>query len=164
MTLPKSRSRVRDDGARAAVALEVTAGQPQPLGATPDAAGVNFSIYSEYATAVELLLFESPQAPRPHQVIALDPVLNRSFHFWHCHVKGLAPGQVYAYRMDGPTDTAESGCRFNRNKVLLDPYSLGNSNGLWRREDAGGPDDNVETAKRSAVIHAGDYDCAGDQP
>src|SRR5690349_1625034 len=75
MTL--TRSRVKKDAASATPArLEVTAGRPQPLGATPDADGVNFSIYSEFATTVELLLFESPEAPRPHQVIVFDPLFN----------------------------------------------------------------------------------------
>ncbi|HEY4028281.1 MAG TPA: glycogen debranching protein GlgX [Candidatus Dormibacteraeota bacterium] len=144
--------------------LEVSAGEPQPLGATPDAAGVNFSIYSEYATSVELLLFESAQAPRPFHCVVMDPTINHSFHFWHCHVAGIRPGQVYAYRMDGPSDTQVSGARFNRNKVLLDPCARGNTNALWKRADAIGPQDNVETAMRSVVIDVNDYNWEGDRP
>jgi isoamylase len=163
MTLTQSRVRHDADGATA-TRLEVTAGEPQPLGATPDANGVNFSVYSEYATSVELLLFDSPRAPQPAQTVVMDPTINRSFHFWHCRVDGVGPGQVYAYRMDGPSDTEVSGCRFNRNKVLLDPCALGNSNALWKRADAVGPHDNVETAMRSVVIDIRDYDWEGDRP
>ena len=144
--------------------LAVGAGRSQPLGATPDAEGVNFSVYSEHATSVELLLFESAGAPHPAHVVVLDPAIHRDFHFWHCHVRGVGPGQVYAYRMDGPSDTSVSGCRFNRNKVLLDPYALGNVSTLWRRDDAIGQQDNVETSMRSVVIDPHEYDWEGDEP
>ncbi|MDQ2825576.1 MAG: alpha-amylase family glycosyl hydrolase, partial [Actinomycetota bacterium] len=143
--------------------LAVAAGRAQPLGATPDAHGVNFSIYSEYATSVELLLFASEDAAEPEQVITFDPATNKSFHFWHCHVVGARPGQLYAYRMDGPTDTSASGCRFNRNKVLIDPYALGNVNQLWDRGQAVGPQDNVASSMRSVVIDPDDYDWEDDR-
>jgi isoamylase len=140
--------------------LKVTAGRSQPLGATvdPDGAGVNFSIYSEYATSVQLLLFDDHDAPQPAQVIDLDAGMNRSFHFWHVHVAGVGAGQVYAYRMDGPSNIRESGCRFNPNKVLIDPYALGNVNNLWERGNAVGPADNVTSSMRSVVLDPDDYD------
>ena len=37
-------------------------GHPYPLGATWDGAGVNFAIFSEHATKVELCLFDSPES------------------------------------------------------------------------------------------------------
>src|SRR5205823_8082761 len=80
----------------------VEAGRAHPLGAVPDAEGVNFSIYSEGATAVTLLLFSVHDSPDPIQVIELDPDVNRTFHFWHVYVRGLRPGAHYAYRVDGP--------------------------------------------------------------
>ena len=92
---------------------EVTRGVPQPLGATPDATGVNFSVYSESAYYVELLLFDRHDSPTPSHVIRLDPDNHRSFHFWHCHVAGVRPGQIYAFRADGPRDTEHGGFRFN---------------------------------------------------
>ncbi|MDQ6726718.1 MAG: glycogen debranching protein GlgX [Actinomycetota bacterium] len=143
--------------------LAVTPGRAQPLGATADADGVNFSIYSEHATSVELLLFASEDAPQPNRVITLDASANKSFHFWHCYVLGARPGQLYAYRMDGPTDTSASGCRFNRNKVLIDPYALGNVNQLWDRGNAVGPQDNVASSMRSVVIDPDDYDWEDDR-
>ena len=88
--------------------LDLSRGRSQPLGSRADADGVNFSIYSEHATGVELLLFSSHDQTQPDHVIAFDPFVNKSFHFWHGHVTGLAPGQIYAYRVDGPTDTART--------------------------------------------------------
>ena len=65
--------------------------------------------------------------------------------------------------MDEPFDPA-SGHRFNRNKVLIDPYARGNTNAVWKREAACGPDDNVATSMRSVVIDTADYDWEGDRP
>jgi len=143
--------------------LAVTAGRAQPLGATVDGDGVNFSVYSEYAWSVQLLLFADDAAPQPHTVIDLDPSANKSFHFWHVRVTGVGPGQIYAYRMDGPKDTSQSGCRFNPNKVLIDPYALGNVNTVWNRGNAVGPADNVETSMRSMVLDPDDYDWEDDE-
>ena len=76
------------------------------------------------------------------QRIALYPETNKTFHFWHVDVKGLEPGMHYALRVDGPWAPHE-GHRFNRNKVLIDPYAKGNTNNLWDRVAACGPDDNL---------------------
>jgi isoamylase len=147
----------------AQLSLEVESGRPHPLGATLTPTGVNFSLFSENATAVELLLFENHDSPAPYRVVALDPYVNKSFHFWHVHVRGLRAGAHYAYRVDGPHDL-EAGHRYNRNKALLDPYARGNTNTLWVRADACGPQDNVATSMRSVAIDPGGYDWEGDKP
>ena len=67
-------------------------GRPQPLGATVDDGGVNFALFSEEATGVELLLFDSHNDLQPVATIPFDPVVNRSFHFWHMYVTGLDRG------------------------------------------------------------------------
>ncbi len=144
--------------------LSVSAGRPQPLGATLANRGVNFSLYSEYATAVDLLLFDHHADHEPATVIRMDPELNHSFHFWHAHVAGLRPGQIYAYRVDGPSNVSQTGCRFNPNKVLIDPYAPGNVSTVWDRGSAVGPDDNVATSMRSVVIDPDDYNWDGDTP
>lgn len=141
----------------------VEPGHPHPLGATPTAEGVNFSLFSGNATSVELLLFKAHDDPQPSQAIVLDPYVNKTFHFWHVHVKGLKSGAHYAYRVDGPNDPS-AGRRFNRNKVLIDPYARGNTNSLWKRADACGPEDNVATSMRSVVIDPSAYDWEGDRP
>src|SRR5947209_1409919 len=71
-------------GERALRQLKVTRGRSQPLGATVEADGVNFSVYSEHATMIELLLFSDHDDAQPTHVIELDPQVNKSFHFWHC--------------------------------------------------------------------------------
>ena len=138
-------------------------GSPHPLGATPSPEGVNFSLFSENATGVELLLFSAHDAPQPFQTIPLDPYVNKTFHFWHVFVRGLQPGAHYAYRVDGPFNPA-AGHRFNKNKVLIDPYARGNTNSLWNRAGACGPDDNVAASMRSVVIDPSAYDWEGDRP
>ncbi len=142
----------------------VEAGRPYPLGATPDAAGVNFSLYAERATAIELLLFDRCTDRVPTATILLDPDIHRTFHFWHVYVRGLRPCSHYAYRVDGPSDLRGHGDRYNRNKVLADPYARGVTTELWERGAARGPDDNLATALRCAVIDVHDYDWEGDRP
>ena len=145
------------------IPLAVEKGSPHPLGATVAPDGVNFSLFSVNSTGVELLLFASPGAPQPCRTIRLDPYVNKSFHFWHAFVRGLGAGAHYAYRVDGPFNPG-AGHRFNRNKVLIDPYARGNDNNLWQRAAACGPDDNAAVAMRSVVIDPSGYDWEGDRP
>ncbi|MEW8626059.1 MAG: glycogen debranching enzyme, partial [Candidatus Thiodiazotropha sp.] len=102
--------------------FDIQPGRAHPLGATPDEQGVNFSLYSQHAESVELLLFEKAEDREPAQTIRLTPGEHRSFFFWHVYVAGLSTGWHYAYRVDGPQD-GEAGHRFNPNKVLIDPYA-----------------------------------------
>jgi isoamylase len=143
---------------------QIEPGKPHPLGAVPDEQGVNFSIFSAHATSVELLLFAEHQDLTPVQVIALDPLLHRSFHFWHVYVRGLRPGAHYAYRLNGPQDVHGQGHRFHRNKVVIDPYARGITMSLWNRSQAVGPSDNLSSSMRSAVIDTAAYDWEGDLP
>ncbi|MDH4358497.1 MAG: glycogen debranching protein GlgX [Candidatus Berkelbacteria bacterium] len=139
-------------------------GRPHPLGATPDENGVNFSVFSEHASSVELLLFSRHDDPEPAQVFVLDPKKNNSFHFWHIYVKGLKLGAVYAFRVDGERDPAEHGFRFDQDKVLIDPYARGNTNELWDRQAACVVGDNMAKSMRSVVIDTSVYDWEGDKP
>ena len=100
----------------------VLPGRPYPIGATPRRDGVNFSIFSSHATGVQLLLFDRPDQTEPTRVIALDPERNRTNYYWHCYVRGIGHGQIYAYRVRGPY-RPEEGHRFNERKLLLDPYA-----------------------------------------
>lgn len=138
-------------------------GRPHPLGSTVTPEGVNFSLFSSRATGVELLLFAAHDAPEPYQTITLDPYVNKSFHFWHVFVRGLRPPAHYAYRVDGPWDPG-AGRRFNRRKVLIDPYARGNTDSLWNRAAACTADDNVATAMRSVALDSSGYDWEGDRP
>src|SRR5712672_3818480 len=87
-----------------------------PLGATVADGGVNFSLFSRTATGVELLFFDRKDAPSPSRVVQIDPVTNRTYHYWHVFVPEVRPGQIYGYRVEGPSVTA-SGLRFDSAKV-----------------------------------------------
>ena len=139
-------------------------GRSHPLGAVPEADGVNFSVFSQHATAVELLLFEKDEDRLPQQTIQLDPKIHKTFHFWHVYLKGLKPGAGYAYRVDGSHDLHAKGDRFDKDKILLDPYAKGNTQVLWNRLAACEPGDNLATSMRSVVIDLSDYDWEGDRP
>jgi len=138
-------------------------GSPHPFGATVDDEGVNFSVYSANATAIQLLIFDNPSDLEPTQVIDLSPVTNKSFFIWHIYVEGLRPGSGYAYRVDGPNEPW-NGHRFNPAKVLIDPYSKGNSLALWERGAACGGGDNLHKSMRSVVIDTRGFDWEGDAP
>ncbi len=107
-----------------------TPGQPMPLGATVDAAGTNFAIFSRNATRVWLMLFDEPADTRPSYEFELTPDTYRTGDIWHIHVTGVKHGQLYLYRMNGPYNPDE-GHRFNRNKGLLDPYARALTGGVW---------------------------------
>jgi glycogen operon protein len=99
---------------------EVRPGTPLPLGPFEHEGGVNFAIFSRHANRVRLEFFDHAEDVTPERSIELDPSIHRTGDVWHVWVENVAPGQLYAYRMDGPYDP-EHGCRFNFNRLLLDP-------------------------------------------
>ena len=141
-----------------------TQGTSSPLGATPGGDGVNFSVFSKYATRVELLLFDHVDDPQPARAIRIDPAANRTYHYWHVFVPGLRPGQIYGYRVEGPFEP-EQGMRFDPTKVLLDPYGRGVMvPDRYDRAAAGAAGDNSATAMKSVVVDPSAYDWEGDAP
>ena len=137
-------------------------GRSSPLGATPSLRGVNFSIFSRQAAGVQLLLFDGVDDGRASRVIRLDPSANRTYHYWHVFVPNVRPGQLYAYRVEGPFDPS-SGMRFDPTKVLLDPYGRGVVvPEAYGRDAARRPGDNAGTAMKSVVIDVSAYDWEGD--
>ncbi len=94
-------------------------GTPTPLGATWDGEGVNFALFSEHATAVELCLFD-----REDTTLEIGRIpLTRTGSIWHGYLPDARPGRPYGYRVHGPYDP-ENGHRFNPNKLLVDPCAL----------------------------------------
>ena len=94
-------------------------GSPFPLGATWDGEGVNFALYSENATAVDLSLFDRNDPEARETRIRVKEMDN---HIWHVYIPGIKPGQLYGYRVYGPYEPW-NGHRFNPNKLLMDPYA-----------------------------------------
>jgi glycogen operon protein len=99
--------------------VRVWPGQSYPLGATWDGQGVNFAIFSENATGVELCLFNrEDDAVESFRI----NVRERTDQVWHCYLPDVRPGQFYGYRIHGPYDP-NNGNRFNAAKLLIDPYA-----------------------------------------
>ncbi|HEV8420557.1 MAG TPA: glycogen debranching protein GlgX [Actinomycetota bacterium] len=111
--------------------MRVWPGSAAPLGATWDGEGVNFSIFSEHGEAVELCLFDQPEAEEESDRIEIQ---ERTDLIWHCYLPDVRPGQLYGYRVHGPYEP-EKGHRFNPHKLLIDPYARGIS-GTIRWSDA----------------------------
>src|SRR5262245_28681656 len=139
-------------------------GRRYPFGATVDAAGVNFSLWGYGAMSAELLLYAHARSPAPFQVIRLDPTRHRTFYCWHVYVEGLPAGVFYNWRLDGPSDTQQSGLRFDQHKALLDPWAHAVTHDLWDRQRASQPGDNSASAIRGLVLDTDEYDWEGDQP
>jgi glycogen operon protein len=99
--------------------MRVWPGSPYPLGATWDGEGVNFALFSEHATAVDLCLFDSLDSPKEDFRI---PLLERTNRIWHGYLPEIRPGELYGYRVQGPY-APEVGHRFNPNQLVLDPYA-----------------------------------------
>ena len=101
---------------------EVHAGNPLPWGAHQHGDGVNFALFSRHATHVRLELYQNPVDSSPTRIVDLDPVRHRTGDVWHVWIRGVLPGQLYGYRIEGPYRPQE-GHRFNAHKLLLDPFA-----------------------------------------
>ncbi len=93
-------------------------GRTEPLGATPRDGGVNFAVFSDHATRIELCVFD-PSGARELRRFDLDGPDDGVFCGF---VPGAGPGLVYGLRAHGPY-RPEAGQRFNPNKLLLDPWA-----------------------------------------
>jgi isoamylase len=122
--MPDDRSQIPmpSDPGPSSDTADVQSGSPLPSGTNPHGDGVNFSLFSRHATGVRLEFYDHIADRKPARVIDLDPVRHRTGDIWHVWVRGIAPGQLYAYRIEGPYDPA-AGHRFNSRKLLLDPYA-----------------------------------------
>ncbi len=152
--------------------MKVLPGKPYPLGAAWDGQGVNFALFSESATAVELCLFDQLGDEEESVRIPLPEV---TAYVWHGYVPGVRPGQLYGYRVHGPYDP-ESGHRFNPSKLLIDPYArslagsvdcrapvLGYNPGS-PREDLDLNDEDDAWGVPKGVVVEDSFDWEGDQP
>jgi isoamylase len=133
-----------------------------PIGATLHAGGANFSVFSRNATGIDLCLFDHVDDSRPARVIPLDPRSNRTYHYWHVFVPGLAQGQIYGFRAHGSFEP-QLGLRFDSQKLLLDPYARAIAvPKAYNRNAASGEGDNTGSAMKSVLIGFDAYDWAGD--
>ncbi|OHX66498.1 glycogen debranching protein GlgX [Flammeovirga pacifica] len=146
------------------MSIKHSKGTSYPLGATVTEKGTNFCIYSKGATAIELLLFNDKDSPRPFHVIRLNPQTNKTFYYWHVFVEGVGHGQVYGYRAFGDF-LPEKGAWFDGSKVLVDPYAKAVCmNDNYSRKAAIRPGDNCLHALKSIVVDDRKYDWEDDKP
>lgn len=94
-------------------------GAPEPLGVTPTATGVNVAVVSASATAIDFCLFDAAGEGELRRV----RLPARTGDVFHGHIDGVLPGDRYGLRAEGPW-RPEAGERFNRAKLLVDPYAL----------------------------------------
>jgi glycogen debranching enzyme GlgX len=123
-------------------------GHPWPLGATwdPKSEGTNFAVFSANASRIDLCLFDDGGT----REVARFSMVAKTQHIWHGFLPHAKPGQIYAYRADGPWQP-ESGHRFDKTKHLLDPYA---------REILG----DLETGYKAKVVEDDDFDWGNDRP
>ncbi|OJH34314.1 glycogen debranching protein GlgX [Cystobacter ferrugineus] len=98
---------------------EVWPGKPYPRGATFDGSGVNFAVFSQVATRVEVCLFD-PRDPSK-EIERFDLPVSTEYT-WHGYVPALEPGTLYGFRVHGPYEP-HKGHRCNPYKLLVDPYA-----------------------------------------
>jgi glycogen debranching enzyme len=147
-------------------------GLPYPMGASVDAAGVNFAVFSEHASVIELCLFDSSGT----QELSRTPLPCRSGDVWHGHLAGAQAGLVYGLRAHGSW-RPERGHRFNPHKLLLDPWAreiVSPAGGFsWQAPHFGADPrhpqhmdtrDNARWAHKARVVHDTAFDWQGDQP
>ena len=132
--------------------MRVWPGQPYPLGATWDGEGVNFALFSENATGVDLCLFDHAEDAVESLRI---PVRERNDQIWHCYLPDVRPGQLYGYRVHGPYEPRQ-GHRFNPNLLLIDPYAKAISGTIkWSNAlfgyKVGGPREDLEMATENSA-------------
>ncbi len=140
------------------------AGKPFPLGATVHHDGVNFSVFSRDAERVDLLLFDHQDSQKPARTLELDPVENRTYHYWHIFAPGVQAGQIYAYKVHGQYSPS-SGLRFDPRRILLDPYGRGVVvPSSYDRRVIGEGSDTKASSMKSVVIEPNNYDWEGDSP
>ena len=141
--------------------MTVRPGTWTPLGATFTGTGVNFALFSEHATSVELCLFDDAASTSESTRITLP---EQTDLIWHGFVPGLQPGQLYGYRVHGPWEP-HRGHRFNPHKVVLDPYAkvIGRPPGTDRPDDVPDEQDNAATCALAAVLDP-TFDWQDDRP
>jgi glycogen operon protein len=130
--------------------VSLNIGRSFPLGATVVDGGVNFSLFSRSASGVELLLFDREDDGTPSSAMQIDPVTNRTYHYWHVFVPGVRQGKIYGYRGEGPSDPA------------LARLVAANEGFLRRQARAGGiPRETLTDLARRQRPHATFVGCSG---
>src|SRR5580658_11255389 len=123
MTESATKQNLADGTVASLEESNIQAGTPLPIGGPHQQGdGICFVLFSRHATRVRLELYQHPDDSSPSRTIDLDPLRHKTGDIWHVWVRGIAVGQLYGYRIEGPYQP-EEGNRFNPHKLLLDPYA-----------------------------------------
>ncbi len=133
--------------------IKVWPGTPYPLGATWQGNGVNFALFSENATGVDVCLFDGADAETESVRVRMT---EHTDQIWHVFLPEIQPGQHYGYRVYGPYEP-ERGRRFNASKLLIDPYAKAISGDIeWGPEmygyEMGGEDEDLTRDYRDDAL------------
>ena len=137
--------------------IRYRAGHVFPFGASVIENGVHFSAFSHDATGCTLVLYHLGE-PEPYAEIPFPEDFRignvYSMIVFDLHIETVE----YGFRFDGPWDP-ENGLRFDRSKVLLDPYAHSVSGRcVWREK----PKDNAFPHRGQIILE--DFDWQGDKP
>jgi len=145
---------------------DVWPGRTWPLGAAWGEEATNFAIHAPEATRMWVCLFDDADVETRHELTEL------SLGIWHGEIPGVAPRTRYGFRADGPWKPA-LGLRFNRDKLLLDPYAQAVSGRLVNHPaifgfDPAAPDtrdsrDSAAYVPKGVVVHDPGFDWGDDR-
>lgn len=124
--------------------------------------GVQFILFSRHATAVSVLLYDDPRRD-PTEEIILDPAKCRHGDLWSVFVPGIAEGQIYAFRVDGPDQPAK-GHRFDPSIPLLDPYARATTSNTQSPRRTRSPFQGTNADRPKCIAVRDDFDWQGDAP
>ncbi len=132
----------------------ILTGRHEPLGSSARDGGVNFAVFSQHASSIELCVFDTTGTRELRRYRLHGPYDN----VFHGFLPEVGPGLVYGFRAHGPYQP-EAGHRFNASKLLLDPYAreiIGKFG--WRAEhhgyELGHPDGARSLDQRDNGVHA----------
>jgi isoamylase len=138
--------------------FNVRTGKPFPFGATLVPGGVNFSVFSRYATACTLVLFNKGET-QPMVEIPFPEAFRIGNVFCMIVFKLEVENLEYGFRMDGPCVPHE-GHRFDISKILLDPYAKA----IGGRDVWAEPSQPNEIYQHRGRLAFDDFDWEGDRP
>ncbi len=107
---------------------------PLPYGAIAHDGGVQFVVFSRSATAMRVLLYDTPEDHEPTEIVHFDPDSDRWGDVWSIFVPELPPGQLYHLQADGPYEP-EMGHRFDGTARLIDPYARALTGNFLQSDD-----------------------------
>lgn len=137
--------------------FKLRVGKPLPFGSSIVPGGVNFSIFSSFATSCTLVLFNKNE-DKPYIEIPFYDEFRIGNVFTMIVFDLEYENLEYGFRMDGPNNPRE-GQMFDNNKILLDPYAKAiGGREIWLKK----PDWDKQFQHRSRIIFD-DFDWGNDK-